>query len=180
MHKERHTLSIIAVLCAVIIYVPHARGIEHAQAFNASMLSGLNKLTIQLDGVSGEFKPYGLIADPILQRTSASLTDIGLSVATLSDSNQDPDVALLNVILNTNRNPYGFYSYGVSVEVIRKIVLNNPQGGFVTETVWTMGQTGVVVPTDLSKINQIIDALVAQFLADFRSQNPRAASPAER
>ncbi|MDA0821550.1 MAG: hypothetical protein O3C28_03895 [Proteobacteria bacterium] len=176
MHKRRHTLSIITALCVVMVYVPFAQSIEHAQAFTASTLSGLNKIAIRVDGISRDFEPYGLISDPILQRTREYLANNRLSVETFADSKQDPEVAVLHVRLNTNRNPYGFYSYGVSVEIIRRIALNNPQGGYISETVWTMGQTGVVVPTELSKINQIIDALVTKFLSDFHDQNPQVVS----
>jgi hypothetical protein len=177
MHRRRHTFSLFAALCVVMVYVPLAQSIEHAQAFTASTLSGLNKVAIRVEGISPEFKPYGLISGPILQRTRDSLANNGLSVETFADSKQDPEVAVLHVRLNANRNPYGFYSYGISVEIIRKIALNNPQGGYISETVWTVGQTGVVLPTELSKINQIIDALVEKFLADFHNQNPQVMSP---
>ncbi|MFT4564557.1 MAG: hypothetical protein ACI9BW_004326 [Gammaproteobacteria bacterium] len=177
MNKGRRCVSIAAVICAAFIYTHLVRSEERAPGFTASTLSGLNKIAIQVDGISRAFKAYGLMTDSIVERTRESLADNGLVVVALADSKQDPSVTLLNVKLNTSRNPYGFYSYGVSVEVVQELALNNPHGGFIAQPVWTVGETGVAVPTELSKINRIIDTLVAKFLTDFRNRNPQLISP---
>jgi hypothetical protein len=146
--------------------------------FSFMTLNGLLSLAIQVDGVPRDFERYGLAAETISQQTATALRDNGIKVLKFDAAKKEPQAGLMKIKLTAHENQYRFYNYGVSIEVKQKIPLNNPAGGFISGTVWKKGSTGVVLPTELRKMNSIIGELVAQFLSDHRAQNRSRVSAA--
>ncbi len=89
---------------------------------------------------------------------------------------RDPDTALLRIDLNANENLYRFFLYGLKIEIEQKFPLNNPAGGYVSQIIWQQGQTGMVMPTDMRKLNTVVSDLLAKFLDDYHAQNPQQLS----
>lgn len=139
-------------------------------------LNGLRSVAVRIDGVQRDFTRFHLDAETILDATTRVLRENGIAVVDLQSARMNADAALMRIKLNANKNQYQFYTYGVSIELRQKISLNNPAGGFVSATSWRQGKTGVVMPTDLRRINDHIAELLAEFIKDYRSQNPRRVS----
>jgi len=144
---------------------------------NYMTLNGVRTVVVEIDGVRDDFSRYGLQASEIFTRTVDVLRNHGITVAEPA-MRSNPDIAVLRVDLNANKNLYNFYMYGLSVELVQKIPLNNPAGGYTSEVVWQEGQTGMVMPTDMRKLNDIVSALLVRFLDDYHAQNPARVSSA--
>ncbi len=149
---------------------------DHDSALNYMTLNGLRAVALQIEGIQRDFTRFGLNADTILATTTKVLSDNGINVVDLDFAKSHPDAALMRIKLNANENQYRFYMYGISIELKQKLSLNNPAGGFISATIWRQGKTGVIMPTDLRQINDRIAELLAQFIDDYRSQNPKRVS----
>ncbi len=143
-------------------------------------LNGLESIAVSVDGVRAEFRNLGLNPQAIRDSVSATLREHGIVVIESGALTGTPGAALMRVKINMNENQYRFYFYGVSVELRQKIPLHNPAGGYITETIWQEGQTGIVMPTELRKLNHIIAGLLEGFVKEYRAQNPGVASAAAR
>lgn len=139
-------------------------------------LNGVGRIAVEVDGVRDDFSRYGLKAGEIRERTSAILREHGLEVVDAQTQLRQPDTALLRIDLNANENLYRFFLYGLKIEVVQKFPLNNPAGGYVSQIIWQQGQTGMVMPTDMRKLNTVVSELLAKFLDDYHAQNPQLLS----
>lgn len=166
---------IFLILVTLIAYYP-ANTLANDQDLTYMTLNGLHALTVQIDGIRRDFTRFGLDAETILQTTTDTLRESGIDVVDLDAAKTNPGAALMRIKLNANENQYRFYFYGISIELKQKIALNNPAGGFISATIWQEGKTGVVMPTELRKMNGLIADLLAEFIKDYRSQNPERVS----
>lgn len=141
-------------------------------------LNGLRSLAVQVDGVPKDFTRFGLDSETILMSTAEKLRENGIEVVDLQAAKLTPDAGLMRIKLKANENQYRFYHYGISIELKQKIPLNNPAGGFISGTIWRRGKTGTIMPTDLRQMNDHIAGLVAEFIKDYRAQNPARVSAA--
>lgn len=139
-------------------------------------LNGIQSLVVELEGMHRDFARFGLTEEAILATTVGALRDSGIDVVDSSAMQTDPGTALLRIKISANENQYRFYFYGISLELKQKIPLNNPAGGYITGTIWKEGQTGIVMPTELRKLNDVIALVLAEFIKDYRSQNPQQVS----
>ena len=140
--------------------------------FGHMTLNGLQAIAVKVDGIHRNFMRFGLDRETVLQTTTNILHENGLDVVDLAQAKSIPDAALMRIKLNANENQYGFYYYGISIELKRKIALDNSAGGFISATIWQKGNTGIVMPTEMSKINALISDLLASFVNDYHAQNP--------
>ena len=161
-----------AALLLLAVFTKQVTAGEDDSSFGYKTLSGLKSVSVRVEGMRRNFKNLGQVGTGIQAFTEEKLTLSGLQIVDIDIARIEPGAAFLRVNVTTNENQYGFYYYGVSVELKRKISLNNPAGGFITGTIWKKGSTGVVMPTELVKIRVAIDGLLTQFLADYRSKNP--------
>lgn len=148
----------------------HAEG----YAFGGMTLRGLSKVTVAVDGIHRDFEKYGLLASGLKTQIENTLDSHGLEITDDEALLNDPKVARLRIKINANENQYRFFHYGIRLELAQKIPMN-ANGGFIAETTWTSAQTGVIMPMDLRRLETYADDLVAMFLKDFHSQNPKVA-----
>jgi hypothetical protein len=144
--------------------------------FGHMTLNGLQAIAIEVDGIHRDFTRFGLDSAAVLQTTTKALGDNGIDVVDLERAKSIPDAALMRIKLNANQNQYGFYYYGISIQINRKISLNNSANGFISATIWQEGNTGIVMPTELRKINALVSDLLAIFINDYQVQNPNRVS----
>jgi hypothetical protein len=141
-------------------------------------LSGLRSVAVRVDGVQRDFTRFGLDANTILDRTTRVLRENDVDVVDLETAKSNADTALMRIRIHTNENLFRFYNYSVSIELKQQLSLNNPAGGFVRVTTWQQGKTGIIMPTDLRQINDLIAGLLTEFIDDYLSQNPQRISAA--
>ena len=138
-------------------------------------LRGLTKVAVTVDGIHRDFEKYGLKAATLKSQIETTLDNHGLIVSDNASLLNDPKVARLRIKINANENQYRFYHYGIKLELAQKIPMNQ-DGGYIAETTWTSGQTGVIMPMDLRRLGTYADDLVNIFLKDYHAQNPKVAS----
>ena len=160
-------LLLLSLSCLTAAYA-------QSDAFGGMTLRGLSKVTVTVDGIHRDFEKYGLRASTLKSQIETTLADHGIAVSDHESLLNDPKVARLRIKINANENQYRFYHYGIRLELAQKIPMNE-NGGYIAETTWTSGQTGVIMPMDLRRLGTYADDLVAMFLKDFHSQNPQIA-----
>ncbi len=161
-----------ALLCALLLSLQAVSAAEPGYM----TLNGVARVAVEVAGVRDDFSRYGLKADAIREQTSAILREHGIEVVDAQTQSRNPDVALLRIDLNANENLYRFFLYGLKIEIVQKFPLNNPAGGYVSQIIWQHGQTGMVMPTDMRKLNTVVSGLLTKFLADYHAQNPQRLS----
>jgi len=176
--RERTAMTIsqtfsFALLC-VALMLPV--GNTSATELGYMTLNGVSRIAVEVEGVRDDFSRYGLTAKAIQERTSAILREHGLDVVDARTQSRDLDTALLRIDLNANENLYRFFLYGLKIEIEQKFQLNNPAGGYVSQIIWQQGQTGMVMPTEMRKLNTVVSDLLAKFLDDYHAQNPQQLS----
>jgi hypothetical protein len=76
----------------------------------------------------------------------------------------------MEIKLSPNKSHVGVYFYGVSVELKQKIALNNSAGDFISDTIWKKGQTCVLRPIELRKMNKVISDVLNRRVLDSRRE----------
>jgi hypothetical protein len=162
-----------ALLCASLLLPVRSTS---AAELGYMTLNGVGRIAVEVEGVREDFSRYGLKAAELRERTTAVLREHGIEVVDADTQSRDPDTALLRIDLNANENLYRFFLYGLKIEIVQKFPLNNPAGGYVSQIVWQQGQTGMVMPTDMRKLNTVVSELLVKFLDDYHAQNPQRLS----
>lgn len=163
-------LSLRALLfMSMVMSVSAAR----AEQFTDHALRGMHRINVAVDGVNADFARYGLSAAELRQHVEEKLTAAGLEAADDTSAQNDAAVGQLRVKLTAVESSYGFYSYAVALQARRKIPLS-AEGGFVSQDVWSNGQSGISNPTELRKIYGVVDELLAGFLSVHGSDNVAA------
>ncbi|MGR9090485.1 MAG: hypothetical protein ACU85U_07895 [Gammaproteobacteria bacterium] len=166
------SLTLLCVTALLLLPARHARAAE----LEYMTLNGVGRVAVAVEGVRDDFSRFGLRSGEIRDRTIAVLREHGIDVVDTDAMSHDPATALLRIDLNANENLYRFFLYGLSIEIVQKIPLNNPAGGYISQIVWQKGQTGMVMPTDMRKLNAIVSELLVKFLDDYHAQNPQRLS----
>ena len=141
---------------------------------NNLTLRGLNRVFVEVEGIHRDFAKFGLDSETLRDQIETELGGHGLEIASREALMNEPDVARLRIKVNANENQYRFYHYGVRLELAQKIPMNQ-HGGFVAETTWTSGRTGVIMPMDLRRLGTYAQDLLSVFLKDYHTQNPKVA-----
>ncbi len=162
------------LICVSVMLLPVRN--STAAELGYMTLNGVGRVAVEVEGVRDDFSRYGLRAAEIRERTITILRENGLDVVDANTQSRTPDTALLRIDLNANENLYRFFLYGLKIEIVQRIPLNNPAGGYVSQVIWQHGQTGMVMPTDMRKLNTIVSELLAKFLDDYHAQNPQQLS----
>lgn len=161
--------ALAPLLWLMLLVVPAT----NAQQFADHALRGMHRVNVAVDGVNADFARYGLSAAELRQHVEEKLAAAGLEAADDASAQSDATVGQLRVKLTAVESSYGFYSYAVSLQARRKIPLS-ADGGFVSQNVWSNGQSGISNPTELRKIYGVVDELLAGFLSVHGSDNVAA------
>lgn len=172
--KAKSLQIFLILVTSMLLYVPSLVAADSAHDLSALTLRGLSKVYVEVDGIHRDFEKFGLVADQLKSQIETTLSTSGLAITTQQALLDDADVARLRIKINANENQYRFYHYGVKLELAQKIPTNK-HGGYIAETTWTNGQTGVIMPMELRRLGTYAKELVAVFLKDFHAQNPKVA-----
>ena len=172
MRSIQYQIRCLAALLALLLLIPAT--VVADTGFMA--LNGVNAVTIEVNGVRRDFEAFGLTNETILANTTDQLRESGIVVVGDGANVMDPATATMRIKIRSNENQYRFYHYGVSIELQRKIPLNNEAGGYLSGTAWKQGRTGIVMPTELRKLQNVIGELLTEFAHDYHAQNGAAVS----
>ena len=120
---------------------------------------------------------YGLTAERVRGVVRDRLRGVGIEVVDYEAAVATPRAGLLRVRIITNRDAQGFYHLSVKFELRQKIPLSNSAGGFVSHAVWSDAQNGVMLASEVEKIDALVDELLGNFLTAFEAQNRPTDSP---
>jgi|GEM_PF-3334828 hypothetical protein len=140
-------------------------------SFQAGALRGVTRVTIKVEGIAAKFERYGLTEAKVTQQLNTRLTDYGLDIVDLNTASSDPGSSQLLIKLYANQDSFAFYSYSLSVKLNRKIPLSADGTAFVSQTVWSKGQSGVLNPSDLPRLYDSLDTLVSHLLNEHGRDN---------
>lgn len=148
----------------------------HADTFAAHALRGMTRVNVAVDGVQADFARYGLTPGEVRAHVEQKLGAAGVQVADDATAEREAGVGQLRVKLTAVASSYAFYSYALALEARRKLALGEG-GGFVSQNVWSTGQSGVVNPSDLRNLYAVIDTLLANFIAAHGADNTGTGTP---
>jgi hypothetical protein len=148
----------------------------HAEPFSAHALRGIQHINVAVSGVDDNFTRYGFTSVALRQRVEQRLHTAGIDIADDETAAHDPLAGQLQIKLTTVETVYAYYSYAMAAQAQRKIPLGD-SGGFTSQNVWSVGQSGVVNPSDLRTLYEVADQLVDQFIAAHGVDNVAHAAP---
>ncbi|MGD9601093.1 MAG: hypothetical protein AB7O21_07690 [Gammaproteobacteria bacterium] len=161
---------LLGILAGLAVLVPAVRA--GAPLFSHMTLNDLGALAVSIEDVERDLAVYGFTAERVRALVEGTLRDAGLTVVDQATAIGMPSASLFRVRIITNRDGQGFYHLSVKCEVRRKIPLGNPAQGFVSQPVWTDARNGVMLASEVEKIEPLVRDVLAGFVAEFRVQNP--------
>jgi hypothetical protein len=148
-----------------------------APTFSHMTLNEMTPLAISIEDVDRDLAVYGFTADHLYGIVSERLRGAGITIVDYATALTLPHAGLFRVRVITNHDGQGFYHLSVKLELRQKIPLNNSAQGFVSQAVWTDAQNGVMLASEVEKIEPIVQELLANFVAEYRTQNAAAPLP---
>lgn len=139
--------------------------------FSHMTLNELGALAISVEDVDRDLGVYGFTADHVQRVVSRELRDAGISIVDYDTAVTTPHAGLFRVRIITNHDAQGFYHLSVKCELRQKIPLNNTAQGFVSQAVWSDARNGVMLASEVEKIEPLLRELLANFLREYRAQN---------
>lgn len=165
---QRSTLlALLALLSALAAVRAHARQPE----FSYMTLNGMTQVAAVAEDIPKELVALGFTPELVEARARDRLAGSGLEVVPLAQALTAPNAGKLRLRLVTNRDGYGLFYYGMKVELRQKIALGNPAGGFVSQIVWSDGESGTMKENEFEKPLSALDRLLAALIEDHRAQN---------
>ena len=169
--KTLHAVLALALLMAGGL-LPVARAAGEPE-FSYMTLNGISGLAIVADGIPAELVAYGLTPAVFEERARRRLEAAGIRSISLADARTAPGAAKLRLRLVANRDGYGFYYFNMRADVRQKIPLGNAAGGFVSQVVWSDGESGTMQSSEQEKPLSAMDRLLDKLITDYLAQNPR-------
>jgi len=169
--KLLHALLALTLLAAGGL-APTARAAGEPE-FSYMTLNGVTALAVVADGIPAELVAYGLKPTLFEERARQRLAAAGIASMSLEEARTTPGAARLRLRLVANRDAYGMYYFNMRADVRQKVPLGNPAGGFVSQVVWSDGESGTMQYNEHDKPLSAIDRLLDALIADLKSQNTR-------
>ncbi len=148
-----------------------------APPFSYMTLNDLDSLAVTIEDVERDLVVYGLSAERLHASVSERLRGAGLNVVDYATAVAEPHAGLLRVRIITNRDAQGFYHLSVKLELRQKIPLQNTAHGFVSEVVWTDAQNGVMMASEVEKIDALLVELLGNFVTELQAQRSPSTPP---
>lgn len=157
------------LLLAMLVLSPLARA--GAPDFSYMTLNGISHLAVALDGVTSDLTSFGVRGEKLEASLKTRLEEAGIAVIDAAQAVTEPRAALLEARLVANKDPHGFYYYGLKLNVRQKIPLGNPAGGYVSQIVWSDGESGMMQFNENFRLMNALAHLLDNFVRDFKAQN---------
>lgn len=161
------TLILLALLTMLAAAHTHAGQPE----FSYMTLHGMTQLTIAAEDIPPEMVALGLTPAKVENHARERLAAAGIAVVSTQEALTAPSAGKLRIRLLTNRDGYGLYYYGMKLELRQKIMLGNTAGGFVSQVVWTDGESGTMQASEFDKPLAALDRMLASLIEEHRAQN---------
>ncbi len=165
--------SILFALLALLTVIAAVRVHAGPPEFSYMTLNGMMRIAAVAEDIPPDLVALGFTPSLVERRARQRLTDAGIEVVTLAQALSAPNAGKLRIRLVTNKDGYGLYYYGLKLELRQKIPLGNPAGGFVSQVVWTDGESGTMKPDEFDRPLTALDRLLAALIVDHRAQNAR-------
>jgi len=159
------------ILLALLTMLAAAHTNAGQPEFSYMTLHGMTKLTVAAEDIPPEIVALGLTPAKVEQHARERLSAAGLAVVSPQEAMTAPTAGKLRIRLLTNRDGYGLYYYGMKLELRQKIMLGNAAGGFVSQVVWTDGESGTMQANEFGKPLAALDRMLAALLEEHRVQN---------
>lgn len=157
------------LLLAMLLLSPLSRA--GAPEFSYMTLNGITHLAVVLDGITTDLTNFGVRSDKLETALKIRLAQAGIAVISLAQAVTEPRAALLEARLVANKDPHGFYYYGMKLNLRQKIPLGNPAGGYVSQIVWSDGESGMMQFNENFRVQNALEQLLDNFIRDFKAQN---------
>lgn len=141
--------------------------------FSHMTLNDLSALAISIEDVDRDLAVYGFTADKLHEFVRGQLAAGGITIVDYPTVLTMPHAGLFRVRILTNHDAQGFYHLSVKCELRQKIPLNNSAQGFVSQAVWSDARNGIMLASEVEKIEPLVRELLAGFLEEYRAQNQR-------
>lgn len=164
-------LALLPLLAMTALSAPPASAVGEPE-FSYMTLNGIERIAAVADGIPADLEAYGLVPATFESRARARLEQAGIAVVTLDEARHTAGAAKLRLRLVANRDPYGMYYFGMKVELRQKIPLGNRAGGFVSQVVWSDGESGTMQYDEFEKPLSAMERVLDRLIADHRAQNP--------
>jgi hypothetical protein len=136
---------------------------------NAEILSlpkdprGVDTLGVEINGIERDYKRYGLDKAKLAKHIAQQLEEAGFNLIPAEEARSSPAAALLQVNLDLVYSYLG-YSYAISVKLVQKIKVTDPQGELIPVITWSTGRSGFIRAPDLSDLYDYMTTAVEQFI----------------
>lgn len=157
------------LLLAMLLLSPLSRA--GAPEFSYMTLNGITHLAVVLDGITTDLTNFGVRSDKLETALKIRLAEAGIAVISPAQAVTEPRAALLEARLVANKDPHGFYYYGMKLNLRQKIPLGNPAGGYVSQIVWSDGESGMMQFNENFRVQNALEQLLDNFIRDFKAQN---------
>ena len=142
-----------------------------APEFSYMTLNGITHAVPVLDGFTPDLESVGFKRQAFESRLTARLAEAGIQVINEDSARTLQGAAQIQLRLVVNKDPHGLYFFGVKLLVRQKVPLGNAAGGFVSQVVWSDGQSGALQFGEGNKSLRALDTVLDEFLQDYRQQN---------
>jgi len=159
----------LLALCSLLVLA--APALAFTPTFSHMTLNDLAALAVSIEDVDRDLAPYGFTADKLRKLVSDRLAAAGLAIVDYPTALSMPHAGLFRVRVITNHDAQGFYHLSVKCELRQKIPLNNSAQGFVSHAVWSDARNGIMLASEVEKIEPLVHELIANFLEMYRAQN---------
>jgi hypothetical protein len=139
--------------------------------FTWMTLNGITCAEVVVEGITPDLENHGVTSQQLEAHLAQRLTELGIKAVSLADARTTRGATQIKLRLVANRDAHGFYYSGVKLTVRQKIPLGNPAGGFVSQLVWTAGESGMIQVNEGGRVLDATDHLLESFARDFHRQN---------
>lgn len=157
------------LLLASVLLSPVVRA--GAPEFSYMTLNGITHLACVLEGVTPDLASFGVRGEQLERLLKDRLSATRLTLISPAQAVTEPRAALLEARLVANKDPHGFYYYGMKLKLRQKIPLGNPAGGYVSQVVWSDGASGMMQFNENFRVQNALSQLLDNFIRDFTAQN---------
>ena len=111
-------------------------------------LKGLKTIAVNIDPPRGsdygELSRYGVTSEQLQEMISARLRDAGFKVISFTESLEDPDAVMLDLLVRVDI-PWGsYYAYDIKLSVNQKLSLAHGKNSFYSVKTWSDRQIGAL------------------------------------
>lgn len=123
----------------------------------------VHTLVLKISGVQSDYKRYGLDKAKLVEHITQQLKQAGFHVIPAEGIQSSPAAPLLQVDLDLVSSYLG-YSYALSVKLVQKVKLADPQDNLIPVVTWSTGRSGFLRITEIADLNNYITSAVERFI----------------